>query len=1626
MENEPMKKRRGQTDRGLSRKSRNSFRAAVERFENRLLLTTFFVRNNGDPAPGQVQPDDGSLRGEILAANLPANLPTAGNFNTIDFSMLPTTQDTINIDVNTNGPLPALMSATLLDGSTAIGFKNSPVVAINGGVIILQAANSKVQDLSIVGNNGSGNLGDGIELMGGSDTVVGSYIGLNPDGTPDGNTGAGIRILSGNNTIGGPNNPFTGVSQLNVISANGTDVILGKQPGIEIGVGATANTIAYNYIGTDPTGTKSLGNGTYGIQDDSPGSIGSGPGQTKNLIGGQDSNPPGLLGPLGPGNLISGNGFGGIAINSGATNNTLVEGNFIGTDVTGLLPIPNGISGSGIAVGGAKNVTIGGFVAGSGGSVISLGNVISGNKGNGIQVTGAGATNIVMEGNFIGVGSDGSSVLGNQGSGVVIQAGGGDTVGGTDLLRSTKGYGNTIAYNGVNSNPAGFGVEIINSSMDGILTNSIFGNGGLGIKLSQGNTGVQPPTITSVESGGGETRLTGTYFGFPNTPYLIQFFSTQNSVAGNGQTFVGNLDITTDSNGNYSIATTLLTGVPPGNYLSATATELPLTMNNTSQFSTPTQVAVAQLTDLGVTTTVVPPSQGPLLDQPYTYSVTVTNGGPDPATGIVLTDTIPTSSTYISSTVTGGIGTPSIVSGVLTYDYTNPAYTDPVLGMIPADTLPSGASFTVMITVKPTFTIGKFVNTASVTGTQLDVNQANNTSSTTGTVLPNAFLSIAMDSDATPVNGGNPIAPLGSPITYTLIVSNNGPSSSNGTVETLVFNDSTGNPLPASDVVGIVVTPDMGSATVDVNTDTVTVNTGILPAGSSTTIIIMATPNMTGEIDATASVASTTLNPNSANNTAIAPVDVENAADLGVTISSTPASGGTFVLKNQELLYNINVTNAGPSPASAALFTDVLPANVMFDPQDSTPGLIFDNSMGMGPSGTVSLSIGSLLANTSIPIVIAVTPTVSGALSNTVTVGDPTLDPSTSVEIDPDLSNNTASTSTLVSPADLQVTIDQPPSSIPFFIGTNVVYQLTVTNNGPADATNVVLNDSIVGGATIIGTSLPNLGSGNTLTFDLGTIASGDSTTVDVTVDPTVDGYTGSLIDSAAVNTNDEVDPDPTNNNASSSNPVSPVDVGVVATVSPTSVLVGHSLSYVFTVTNAGPATATDVIFNNALPSGVTFNSATSTQGSVSLTSAGTVSGDLLSLAPNGSATVTIFVTPTAVETATDTATVTPFEVDTNPNNNTASASATVFNLPGTIQLESSSASVPENAGSVTLTVDRLTGTQGAVSINYATSNGTGVAGVNYVATSGTVTFADGQSTATITVPVIDDMVINGDHTFFLTLSNPTNGASLGTPSVVAVDVTNTDRDTTPPNVTGLLATTKGSSIVSFTITFDEAMDQTRASNASNYHLFLTNGSTSQSPIQIVSATYNPATDSVTLVPSGSLPNNRFYRVVVNGSFGAALTDVAGNVLFGSSGPNTNYDVTYGQGTNLTYTDSHNNSVNLKLSGGGIMQIYRLSDGDASNVNLLGIVPHKSKITGSVKKLKKTSSGHTSIGSITGFGEFGNVFSSLKTPAFYVGFAPVTTAGINAPEVVTAQAIPVTHVTVIAKKVPKGPKLTHK
>lgn len=125
--------------------------------------------------------------------------------------------------------------------------------------------------------------------------------------------------------------------------------------------------------------------------------------------------------------------------------------------------------------------------------------------------------------------------------------------------------------------------------------------------------------------------------------------------------------------------------------------------------------------------------------------------------------------------------------------------------------------------------------------------------------------------------------------------------------------------------------------------------------------------------------------------------------------------------------------------------------------------------------------------------------------------------------------------------------------------------------------------------------------------------------------------------------------------------------------------------------------------------------------------------------------------------------------------------STNVLPAQGVIALATNSIPVLETAGSVNLTVNRSWGSNGIVSVQYATTNGTAVAPDQYTASSGTLTWADGDLTPrTINIPIRYTNIFLGDRTFTITLSGVTGGAWLGSPSSTTVTIFETDP--APPN----------------------------------------------------------------------------------------------------------------------------------------------------------------------------------------------------------------------------------------------------
>ncbi|MBT9315668.1 DUF4347 domain-containing protein [Leptothoe spongobia] len=108
---------------------------------------------------------------------------------------------------------------------------------------------------------------------------------------------------------------------------------------------------------------------------------------------------------------------------------------------------------------------------------------------------------------------------------------------------------------------------------------------------------------------------------------------------------------------------------------------------------------------------------------------------------------------------------------------------------------------------------------------------------------------------------------------------------------------------------------------------------------------------------------------------------------------------------------------------------------------------------------------------------------------------------------------------------------------------------------------------------------------------------------------------------------------------------------------------------------------------------------------------------------------------------------------------------------PGEFSLEFSTVTVDEGAASIDLTVNRLGSTEGVASVDYETSSQTAVALEDFIPIVGTLTFGDGQESMTIRIPIINDGAVEVDETFAVQLSNPTNGATLGTQrTVIAIE----------------------------------------------------------------------------------------------------------------------------------------------------------------------------------------------------------------------------------------------------------------
>jgi hypothetical protein len=532
-----------------------------------VLAGTFTVTSTSDTGAG-------SLRQAILDANanpgadtIDFNIAGSGVHTIMPVTVLPTITEQVTIDGYTQpGSSPNTNPTTMgLNTSLTIELSGAQVGNVTGLTINAAAANCTVQGLVI-----NSFQHDAMEVSSDGNAITGNFIGTNPAGTaalPNGSGGLGGVIFVGassNNIVGG-----TTPAARNLISGN-----IGN--GIELGTG-TGNTVQGNLIGTDMAGTLVLGNTGRGVNTTG----------TNALIGGTT---------VGARNVISGNNRG-VDLFGGSSHT--VQGNFIGTDVTGTVALSN--PNVGVDVNGTPNNVIGGLTATPG---TPPGNVISGNNGNSGVILGTGTSSNLIQGNIIGADITGTLPLGNFPGGMQID-GHDNTVGGTDANAR-----NIIAFNGgstamCSAPSAGIWVHNSGAINNAILGNSISSNAGLGIDLEfdgdanciepndAGDADTGPnhlqnyPTITSVAvpDDNSTVTLSGALDSTPSTTFRLEFFSngTGDSTGfGEGHTFLGSTDVTTDATGAATYEATFALLSASEKTFTATATDPD---GNTSEFS---------------------------------------------------------------------------------------------------------------------------------------------------------------------------------------------------------------------------------------------------------------------------------------------------------------------------------------------------------------------------------------------------------------------------------------------------------------------------------------------------------------------------------------------------------------------------------------------------------------------------------------------------------------------------------------------------------------------------------------------------------------------------------------------------------------------------------------------------------------------------------------------------------------------------------------------------------------------------------------------------------------------------------------------------------------------------------
>jgi len=455
------------------------------------------------------------------------------------------------------------------------------------------------------------------------------------------------------------------------------------------------------------------------------------------------------------------------------------------------------------------------------------------------------------------------------------------------------------------------------------------------------------------------------------------------------------------------------------------------------------------------------------------------------------------------------------------------------------------------------------------------------------------------------------------------------------------------------------------------------------------------------------------------------------SSDLVVStvVSADPIQTG------QPLTYTVRVANSGPDTAAGVILTDDIPKGTVFVSASSGQGSCSHSS------GTVTCAIGTMNNGSAVTVVTVVNaPAATGTITNSAIV--------TSASIDPANANSTATTNTTVVSSSIQLN-----SSAYSVIEGNGLLTVTVTRTGAATGAASVRyatenGTAAAGSDYAVAAGMVAWAAGDTsdkmLTIPITPDTSGEpSETFTVTLSsPAGDAALGTPVSATVTILDDD--------------PVVTVTMAV-----PTATETGPAAGQ-FTVTRTGVTTFPLTVFFTVSGTAAAGSDYTALGTSVTIP------------ASESSAVITVTPIDDSLVEADETVILTLSADVSYAVGSQGSAVVTILSDDscGTIRLSASAYTANESDGTVLVTARRTGGSIGAVSISYATSNGTATAGPDYTAASGTLSWPDGDmSDKTFAIMIVDDLFGELSETFTVTLTNPMGGATLGTPGSATVTI---------------------------------------------------------------------------------------------------------------------------------------------------------------------------------------------------------------------------------------------------------------